>query len=579
MDVFTLERAEVLRGPSAVLYGAGGAGGLFNAVSKTPRPTLGGELGAIIGTDDTRQFQADVTDGLTDTISGRFVGLIRDGNLQWKPEKNDRKLAMPSLAWSPDDDTKVTLIGLYQKDNEGTQTYLPLSRSGAADKADRLPFNFFVGEPDFNRMNTEYSSATLMLDHRFSDTLKFASHVRYYKEDVDYGEVYGDYSDGTSPFEDDDETLLEREFYVLAGTYKGLNWDTNLLWDFNTGSIHHKLLGGVDYTLFKNDMREGYSCDGYAGVGYCYDADSPPALDLNDPVYGQDFDWGYTHDYTTRSTQLGFYLQDQIKLMQRLNMLLGVRHDKTTDKDSGVGQPDNTATTYRVGMIGDIGWGLSPYLSYSESFLPIFGGNAYGEPYKPKRGRQYEGGFKWQPEADTLVTFSVFNIHETNYLTADPENLQNFLQAGQVGSKGAEIEGKTRLLGLDLSAAYSYTDATILKNNDGTEGNRVADMPKNLASAWVGKSFPVGDALSARVGGGVRYIGNKVDTYDRYTTPSVTLADAMASLDWQQWQLSVNASNLFDKHYYSFCSEDSPPDGACYLAKDRTVMTSLHYHF
>ena len=34
---FTLERAEVLRGPSAVLYGAGSSGGLLNAVSKRPQ--------------------------------------------------------------------------------------------------------------------------------------------------------------------------------------------------------------------------------------------------------------------------------------------------------------------------------------------------------------------------------------------------------------------------------------------------------------------------------------------------------------------------------------------------------------
>jgi iron complex outermembrane receptor protein len=41
MEVFTLERAEVLRGPSSVLYGAGSSGGLLNAVSKRPQFEFG----------------------------------------------------------------------------------------------------------------------------------------------------------------------------------------------------------------------------------------------------------------------------------------------------------------------------------------------------------------------------------------------------------------------------------------------------------------------------------------------------------------------------------------------------------
>ncbi len=59
MEVFTLERAEILRGPSSVLYGAGSSGGLLNAVSKAPKFEFGGELGMQVGDYDLALLQAD----------------------------------------------------------------------------------------------------------------------------------------------------------------------------------------------------------------------------------------------------------------------------------------------------------------------------------------------------------------------------------------------------------------------------------------------------------------------------------------------------------------------------------------
>src|SRR5687767_3171415 len=113
-EVFTLERAEVLRGPSAVLYGAGSSGGLLNAVSKRPQFESGGEIGVQLGNFDRRQVQVDVTGPFSDAVAGRFVGLLRDGELLSEGQKNDKYVLMPSLTWKPGENTDVTFIGLYQ---------------------------------------------------------------------------------------------------------------------------------------------------------------------------------------------------------------------------------------------------------------------------------------------------------------------------------------------------------------------------------------------------------------------------------------------------------------------------------
>src|SRR5688572_8701743 len=128
-EVFTLERAEVLRGPSAVLYGAGSSGGLLNAVSKRPQFESGGEIGVQLGNFDRRQVQVDVTGPFSDAVAGRFVGLLRDGELLSEGQKNDKYVLMPSLTWKPGENTDVTFIGLYQNEDLGTQTYLPMSKT------------------------------------------------------------------------------------------------------------------------------------------------------------------------------------------------------------------------------------------------------------------------------------------------------------------------------------------------------------------------------------------------------------------------------------------------------------------
>jgi iron complex outermembrane recepter protein len=586
LEVYTLERAEVLRGPSAVLYGAGGAGGLLNAVSKTPRNSFGGEIGVQLGTDERKQIHLDVSKPLTDTLSGRFVGLLRDGELQWKGQPDDRILINPSLKWSPTENTDVTLIGLYQKDNQGTQTYLPISKSARADDAERLPYNFFVGEPGFNRADTEFWSATMLVNHRFNEMFSFSSRTRVYDMDTDYGEVYGDYGDGfgafyASPFDDVAETLLQREFYLNREKTKGFNTDNSLAAKFDTGPFQHKVLAGVDYFKFKQDKAEGFSCDGFAGQFGCFNGASPPSLNIYNPQYGKPFASGYTNFLDYKNSQLGFYIQDQIRFADRVSIVLGARHDHATSERNGVKEEAIDHWSFRGGIIAEIGYGISPYASYSESFLPVPGGDFFGNPFKPRTGRQYEGGVKWAPNSQALVTVSYFDIKESNYVTQDPNNIQNFIQTGEVGSKGYEIEGTLRVPGdIDLTGSYSYTKAEVLTDtNPARVGARIEGLPKHLASAWAVKTFQVTDEVKMRAGGGVRYVGSKIDAYQRFVTPSATLVDAMVEAEYEAWSLSLSASNIFNTHYYASCTSSSPPDGICTVGKDRTIQATLRRRF
>src|SRR5690606_17055236 len=96
-DPYTLERIDVLRGPSAMMYGQGSTAGVLNLVSKRPLDTFQGEVGVQIGNFGRKQLQADVTGPLTEDGQWlyRVVAVARDSDTQVDYVSDDRYLLMP----------------------------------------------------------------------------------------------------------------------------------------------------------------------------------------------------------------------------------------------------------------------------------------------------------------------------------------------------------------------------------------------------------------------------------------------------------------------------------------------------
>src|SRR3546814_4150894 len=87
-------------------------------------------------------------------------------------------------------------------------------------------------------------------------------------------------------------------------------------------------------------------------------------------LYDIDYDALATYDpsgpfASDSQKQLGIYIQDKIRFYDRVALVLGARRDRVT---FSTGKKDN-ATTFRAGIIGEIGVGFSPSFSYTERFL------------------------------------------------------------------------------------------------------------------------------------------------------------------------------------------------------------------
>ncbi|WP_303761564.1 TonB-dependent siderophore receptor [Sphingobium yanoikuyae] len=563
-DPYNFSRVEILRGPASVLFGQGSIGGLVNLVSKTPDFTTRGELNLVYGSYDRKEAMGDVNVALADNLAVRFVGRVRDADTYVDHVPDDRVMFAPSIRWQPTPDTDIVLTGLYQEDDTGsTSQFLPIvgtfmPNNVAGEQLDRYTF---VGKAGWDRYDGRSLQGGGSITHRFSDNVKLSLKARYIDSDLEYNTHYADsYSNPQDPFSvyGTDGRTIGLTADASDARMNVFSTDNNVQFNFNTGAnIEHKLLVGIDYSWNKVSKR-------YAG--------GSEIVDLYDIDYDSLATYDPTGPFTSDSQkQLGVYVQDQIRFYDRVSVVLGARRDRVTGSS---GQKDN-ATTFRAGIIGEIGAGISPFFSYTESFLPVAGridngDGSYGDPYKPQTGTQYEAGVKWQPAPSTLVTATVFKIKERNrvlYLAAGGTE-----QSGVLNTKGFEIEASHTLPGnFELLANYGYSK---LKSETNTS---LDYMPRHTASLWSTKTFGLADEAQLRLGGGVVYSGKSVSTSAIWSivTPSRTTVDALAEITWQDWRFALNATNLLNKKYYASCLAR----GDCFMGAPRNVMGTVGFRF
>lgn len=563
-DPYNFSRVEVVRGPASVLFGQGSIGGIINLVSKTPLFTNSADLNLVYGSYDRKEVLADVNARLGDTLAARVVVRARDADTYVDHVPDDRVMIAPSVTWRPGTRTDITLLGLYQDDRSGsTPNFLPVVGTLRDNPGNpRLPRYQFIGKPGYDRYDGRLLQGSGIVTHRFTNDLKLSLKARYIDSDVDYFTHYvNSYSNPTDPYVPGSNG---RRVGLYAGSSLArldvFSTDNNIQWRFDTGpAVKHTLLAGVDYSW--NQVRKS---DNY---GF-------QIIDLYNIDYGAIVEPPLVAPFN-RDTQkqLGLYVQDQIRLWDRVSVVLGARRDRVrgSSLDTATGTTSHTtdtATTFRAGIIGEVGAGLSPFVSYTESFQPIAGRTTSGIPFRPQTGRQFEGGVKWQPDRATLVTLTGFHIKERNRPVTDPTNPLGQIQAGTLTTKGFEVEA-TRTLPdhYDLSLAYGFNDV------DGDTGE-IGYLSRHTASAWGTKTIP-GDWATLRLGAGVRYLGQQVSSNAAWTlvTPARTMVDALVELERDRWRLRVNATNLLDNRAYASCLAR----GDCFVSAPRNVMVSLGY--
>ncbi|MBL6458377.1 TonB-dependent siderophore receptor [Belnapia sp. T6] len=575
IEPWGMERVELLRGANSGLYGQGNLGGIINAISKAPYPgqtnevaLQGGSFGRIQG-----MFDLGGAIGSGDSLLWRFNGLVRDSDTYVDGGRDNRIYLAPSLTWRPTGDTTITLLASYMRDDAGiTGQWLPAFGTALYNRNGTIPRGRATGEPGWDRYHRSQYGAGARIEHRLNENWTLRSNLRGTYHEMDYASIY---ASGFSPA--NQQRMLARVASYQNPSYRSFAIDNQAEGRVTTGPLEHTLLFGLDYRVQGLHARTFSAAAG--------------ALDVFTPSYGyRPGVLPLTASNNQTIQQTGLYLQDQVRL-DRWYLTLTGRQDfadtSTHNNRTNIESSQRDAHfTGRAALLYAFDFGLSPYVSYATSFLPNIGTLAPtrgGGAFAPTTGEQFEAGIKYQPPGQaSLYSATLFQLTQQNVLTTDPTNTTYSIQTGEVRVRGLELEARLALTpALNLLASWTAQDPEVTKTNTGNLGMRPAAIPAHTGALWADYSFAVLDELRVTLGGGMRYLGNTLGngapsaSSPQFHVPSFTLFDAVARVDWRQWRLAVNATNLSNETYVNACYTYS----SCSYGVGRAAYATLSYRW
>ncbi len=152
-DTINIERIEVVRGPSALLYGVGNFGGVVNYLPKAPLPHSEQHITLGYGSDDWRRATLDVTGPLPSNFGYRLTAAFEDRNHFTDFNEHNRWFVSPVLEWTPYRRSKFTIdfeVGKSEDKGIGFQSVRSPTIEGIpifqADRLETFGFLEFEGK-------------------------------------------------------------------------------------------------------------------------------------------------------------------------------------------------------------------------------------------------------------------------------------------------------------------------------------------------------------------------------------------------------------------------------------------------
>ncbi|WP_232630447.1 TonB-dependent siderophore receptor [Methylobacterium sp. Leaf118] len=578
-DPFGLERVEVLRGPSSLLFGSGTPGGMINTITKRPTAVPFGYVEA--GADSFGNAYGGFDIGGPVDSSGhwfyRLTGIGRGGGTQIDAVDADRIYIAPALTYRPDGATSFTLLTSYQKDWTGvTANFLPYSGTVVPNASGLfIPRSLNVGDTRLNTFRREQAFIGYEFETALDATWTIRQNARYSFSQAFQNSFIGQlgYLAGTN------ETQLARYQFRDSSRVNLFQIDNQAQADFSDGLFRHTALFGVDY---KNYQLHDNQASGYQFPGV-------PALDIVNPVYGVTPlpVSSYLIDKDSFQ-QLGFYAQDQIRITDRFSIIAGLRADfASTSVDKQLAPLNSTrrqdqALTYRIAGVYNFDFGLAPYVSYATSFQPQIGFDGRtGATFKPDNGEQIEVGFRYAPVGQRwILSFAAFDLTRSNPLIPIAPFITSFTQIGAVTSQGVEAQFVATLAeGLNITASVTAYDIKYGSNTlPEVAGRTPTATPQVLANVFADYTFQDGPLRGFGFGGGLRYVGSSYAVNNtlqaRLVVPEYLLYDATIHYDFDNGiRASLTGANLGDDRFVSACQDASN----CYYGEARRILGSISY--
>ena len=566
-ETFLLDSVAVLKGPSGMLYGNGSVGGVINLNSKLPDPLAPNLVELEFGSHDLFQANLDVGGELAadGSLRYRLVALGRTANGQVDFTGDNARAVMPSLTWTPDPATSVTLLGLWQKTETNPMiqfysTYGTLWPARPFGNGNRLPPDAFVGEPDFDKYDGETRAATLFASHRFSPVWSV-----------------------------DRLAALPPEQRRLPAGLLGLRQLRDRPLQSRRHHQPHRRGGQQRFALLgrrparqrrlqprrhrarRDDRRRLHRRPLQLRLWLC--RDRRPDRPVRPGLYRRRA--GRHHRLS------GVFAEAAVGLRPGPHHLPRPRSPSrsacATTGSSRTPRPGTTAPRSSGSTTASSPPAPPCSTTSATASCPTSAirnpsprrtpaPTAPATPSSRPAASRSRPGVKYQPPGTaSLLTAAVFEITKSNLLQPDPLDPNFSVQTGEAKARGLELGAQAAWRGFTLDAGYTWLDT------EDDAGDALAGVPRNQASAWL--EYALAGRLSGLTAGfGVRYVGSTES--DDVASPSFTLYDAMLGYQWDRYQVMLTGRNLADTTYVTACDSST-----CYYGETRTIGLSLSAAF
>ncbi|WP_226457798.1 TonB-dependent siderophore receptor [Pseudomonas sp. AF03-9] len=563
-DANTIERLEVLRGPATMLYGRGDPGGTFNVVSKQPLPERTVTLGSQLNDQGMKRGTLDASGPLDD--EGRLayrLNVVGEGGETFRDHvETERYGVTPVITWQASDDTKVIFEGDFMRNNH------PLDRglTRFANQKGTASRDTFWGDKDVGKLHNDNSMAQLRFEHLLNENWTLGGGFQWLD-----GTLQGNAIEANSLAADGH--TLNRNF-----NYRKLEWTDK---DTQVNLTGHFSMGGFEHTLLTGVELEDYD---YKSI--IQRSSAPYTSDIFNPVYGKPrpaLTSTPTHDTENLKTY-GAFVQDQVALTERLKVLAGARFERFEHEyRSYVAKvaPWNTshnAVTPRVGVTYDLTDTLAIYADAARSFKPNTGASLQGTGFDPEKGKSYEMGVKWAAlDRQLSVDAAIYQIDKKNVLTTDPADSNYKVAAGQVRSRGFDLNVAGNLTPQwRVIGGYAYVDAEVTKDNTIRTGSRLANIPRNSFSLLNVYEFQDGSLKGLGLGAGAKYVDERAGLTSNtpFAMEAYTVVDLLGYYKVnEKVRLNLDVKNLFNRDY----EEGAFGNFYAYPGAPRTVQVGIAY--
>ncbi len=543
-----VESIEVLKGPSSVLYGGDAVGGAINIIRKKPQGTRAYDFMYKGGRFNTHQVAGGATGPLIGNSLLYRADVSFDHSDGWRGAGANRFNASPSVTWLMSERARVTVHQSFNRDNFKGDGGVAV---GYTNSPGFDPSRRFSLPNDFALM--EDSQTHVLFNATISPTWEFRNGFLMRRTSEEYFVTEGVYYDPST-------NSVPREGLYFHHTRRPVVNQAELVGHFNFLKMRHHVLVGHDYRDFyqRTDVTEGGGFYEYTPISLTdFRETNPPITSF--PIVRK--------TYQANRIHAGFW-QDQIDVTSKLKINIAGRFDdynrqrhRTFEIDpntiTGVQTRHQTAYTYRAGIVYAPISNHQLYFNSSTSFTPVIDIPPNGAELKPRTGRGYEAGYRWQGWNGRVQTnLAVYHIEQNNLTFAD--SLVSVIQAGSQISKGVDLDINADLgHNARLLVNYGYTmpkfkDFIDPDAGEDFSGNLPRFAQRHALNIWLNKVWRSGFTASA----GMRYMG-PMFTNNANTIRLGGWSTFGGAVGYRRgtWEYALNAENLLNRQRYFMGSD------------------------